>query len=78
MKRLRHFNWIMFLSMMLLIGIGTAAIWSAGSARSETLFHGMWINNLTTAAFGLVIYFVLAFLKRISYLIIQTNRVEPH
>ena len=61
MKRLRHFNWIMFLSMVLLVGIGTAAIWSAGSARSETLFHGMWINNLTTAAFGLAIYFALAF-----------------
>ena len=47
--------------MIVLIGIGTSAIWSAGNARSEAVFHGMWVNNLTTAAFGLVVYFLLAF-----------------
>jgi rod shape determining protein RodA len=51
----------MFLAMIVLIGIGTSAIWSAGNARSEAVFHGMWVNNLTTAAFGLVVYFLLAF-----------------
>lgn len=61
MKKLCRFNWIMFLAMIVLIGIGTSAIWSAGNARSEAVFHGMWVNNLTTAAFGLVVYFLLAF-----------------
>lgn len=61
MKKLRHFNWIMFLAMLALTGIGTLAIWSSGNARAETVFHGMWINNLTTAAFGLAVYLLLAF-----------------
>ena len=61
MKKLRHFNWIMFLAMLALIGIGTLAIWSSGNARAETVFHGMWINNLTTAAFGLTVYLLIAF-----------------
>ena len=43
MKKLRHFNWIMFLAMLALIGIGTLAIWSSGNARAEAVFHGMWI-----------------------------------
>ena len=58
---LRRFNWISFLSMLLLIGVGTACIWSAGHAR-EVQFHGMWLNALWSAAFGLVLYFVLAVL----------------
>ena len=45
--------------MLALIALGTMAIWSAGHAR-EAAFHGMWKNNLGTAAFGLVLYFVLA------------------
>ena len=45
--------------MLALAGIGTVAIWSAGNAR-EVIFHGMWKNNLSTAVFGLVLYFVLA------------------
>ena len=61
MKKLRHFNWIMFLAMLALIGIGTLAIWSSGNARAEAVFHGMWINNLATAAFGLTVYLLLAF-----------------
>jgi len=59
--RMRRFDGLTFGAMILLIAIGTVAIWSAGNARTEAVFHGMWINNLTTAAFGLILYFVLAF-----------------
>ncbi|MGN0854662.1 MAG: FtsW/RodA/SpoVE family cell cycle protein [Kiritimatiellia bacterium] len=58
-SRLRNFNWVSFGAMLALIALGTLAIWSAGSARSEA-FHGMWKANLTTAVFGLAVYFVLA------------------
>ena len=51
----------MFVAMGLLVAIGTMAIWSAGNARAEAVFHGMWINNLVTAVFGLAVYFLLAF-----------------
>lgn len=57
-QRLFDFNWILFLSMLALIGCGTAAIWSAGHAR-DAVFHGMWVNHLTSAAMGLVLYFAL-------------------
>ena len=60
-ERLRRFNWIMFVAMLVLVAIGTVAIWSAGNARAETVFHGMWLNNLTTAFLGLVIYLLLSF-----------------
>ncbi len=60
MKFVRQFNWISFAATLALIALGTVAIWSSGNARAETVFHGMWINNLTTAIFGLVLYFVLA------------------
>ena len=59
--KLRRFDWLQFAAMLALVGIGTVAIWSAGNARAEAVFHGMWVNNLITAAFGLVLYFVLAF-----------------
>ena len=58
---LRRFNWIQFAGMLALIALGTVAIWSAGNARAEAVFHGKWLDNLGTACFGLVIYFVLAF-----------------
>lgn len=57
---LKRFNWLMFAAMLLLIAVGTVAIWSAGNARTETVFHGMWKNNLATAAVGLLVYFALA------------------
>ena len=57
---LKGFNWLMFLAMIILIGVGTTAIWSAGTARAEAVFHGMWKNNLSTAFVGLFIYFALA------------------
>lgn len=60
MTYLKRFNWLMFAAMLLLIAVGTTAIWSAGNARAETVFHGMWKNNLSTAAVGLLIYFVLS------------------
>jgi len=59
--RLMRFNWISFAAMLALVAVGTVSIWSAGSARSEVVFHDMWINNLVTALFGLIVYFALAF-----------------
>ena len=60
--RLARFNWLMFLSMTALVVIGTNAIWSAGNARAEAVFHGMWKNNLATAVLGFAVYFALSFL----------------
>ena len=60
-EKLKRFNWIQFVAMVALSAVGTVFIWSAGSARAETVFHDMWRNNLTTAVFGLIVYFVLAF-----------------
>lgn len=60
MKFLRSFNWISFAAMLALIALGTVSIYSAGHARAESIFHGMWLNNLSTAVFGLVLYFALA------------------
>ena len=59
-SRLRRFNWISFLAMLALVAVGTLAIWSAGSAREGEVFHGMWKAHLQTAAFGLALYFALA------------------
>ena len=60
MTFLRRFDWLMFAAMAALVAAGTVAIWSAGNARAETVFHGMWASNLATAAVGLVLYFALA------------------
>ena len=60
MTFLRRFDWLMFAAMSALVAVGTVAIWSAGSARAETVFHGMWASNLATACAGLVLYFALA------------------
>ena len=62
MRAFREFDWTAFVVMIALIAIGTVAIWSAGNARAEAAFHGMWIRNLLTAVFGLGIYFTLAVL----------------
>ena len=61
LDRIKRFNWLMFAAMLALVALGTAAIYSAGNARSEEVFHSMWKANLSTALFGLAIYFVLAF-----------------
>jgi len=50
----------MFAAMLALVAVGTVAIWSAGNARTEAVFHGMWKANLTTAISGLAVYFALA------------------
>jgi len=44
-----------------LIAVGTVAIWSAGGARAESVFHETWRANLWTAVIGLVVYFCFAF-----------------
>ena len=61
MRHLLRLDWLGFASMLALIAIGTIAIWSAGNARAEAVFHVMWVRNLTTAALGLVLYLVLSF-----------------
>lgn len=61
LDKLRRFNWIMFAAMIALIVTGTVAIWSAGNARAEAIFHGMWLANLWTAIAGLIIYFMFVF-----------------
>ena len=68
MKRILKIDWLGLAAMLALIAIGTVAIWSAGNARAEAVFHGMWKSNLATAAFGLVLYFVLAFTDYRRYL----------
>lgn len=60
MTFLKRFDWLMFAAMAALVAAGTVAIWSAGNARAETVFHGMWASNLETAAVGLALYFALA------------------
>ena len=60
MSRLLNFDRFGFAAMLALIAIGTVAIWSAGNARVEMAFHGMWLRNLLTAVFGLVLYFALS------------------
>ena len=68
LAKLKRFDWIMFAAMLALIAVGTTAIWSAGNARAETVFHGMWLNNLVMAAVGLALYFLLAFADYRRYL----------
>ena len=59
-RLLRGFDWVGFGAMLALMAVGTVAIWSAGNARSEAVFHGLWVRNVTTAVFGLGLYFALA------------------
>ena len=61
MKLFKKIDWLSLLSMLALIAIGTVAIWSAGHARTEIVFHNMWKQNLLTAGIGLVLYAALAF-----------------
>ena len=60
MKFLRRLDWFGFAAMLALIAVGTVAIWSAGNARSEAVFHGMWTRNLSMAVMGLGLYAALA------------------
>ena len=60
MRFLRGIDWLGLAAMTVLIAIGTVAIWSAGSAREEAVFHGLWMRNLTTALLGFALYLALA------------------
>ena len=68
LDKLKRFNWLMFAAMLALVALGTAAIYSAGNARTEAVFHAMWKTNLLTAAFGLVVYLALSFFDYRRYL----------
>ena len=65
---LRRFDWLAFAAMLALIATGAVAIWSAGNARAEEVFHGMWRNHVATAVAGLALYFALAFADYRRYL----------
>ena len=67
-KFLLRFDWVLFLSMLALIGVGTVTIYSAGNARAAAFFHDVWRSNLATAGFGLLLYFILATLDYRKYL----------
>lgn len=72
-SKLLRFNWFLFGSMLALMAVGTVFIWSAGNARAESVFHGMWKANLMTGFVGLVIYGLLAFFdyrKYLSFLVV--------
>ena len=58
----------MFAAMLALVALGTAAIYSAGNARTEVVFHTMWKANLSTAVIGLAVYFALAFFDYRRYI----------
>ena len=60
MRFLRKFDWIALGATLALVALGTLAIRSAGCARAEAVFHGLWVNNLVTALVGFVLYFLLA------------------
>ena len=66
--KLKRFDWLMFASMLALVAVGTVAIWSAGNARAEEVFHGMWKSSLAMSAVGLALYFALAFADYRRYL----------
>ena len=72
LAKLKRFDWLMFAAMLALIAVGTTAIWSAGNARTEMVFHGMWRSNLVTAAAGLALYFLLAFTDYRRYLALMS------
>lgn len=60
LKTLSRFNWVMFLAMVALSAIGVVCIRSAGAARTVESLQEAWRAHAVTAAFGLVMYFVLS------------------
>lgn len=66
--KLKRFDWVMLATMLALMALGTMAIRSAGLARAESVFHGVWVSNVVTATVGLVLYAVLAFSDYRKYL----------
>lgn len=59
--KLARMNWLMLSATVALVTVGTVVVYSAGNARTEAFFHGLWISHLTTALIGLAIYMALAF-----------------
>ncbi len=57
---LRRLDWLMFASMLMLVGLGVRLIQSAGGARTSVLLQGLWSVHAWTAVAGLVLYFALA------------------
>jgi rod shape determining protein RodA len=67
-EKLKNHNWVLFFAMIVLIVCGTLAIKSAGNARTQAVFHTMWINNLVTACVGFAIYSFLAYIDYRKFL----------
>ena len=59
--KLARLNWLMLSATVALVTVGTVVVYSAGNARTEAFFHGLWVSHLTTALIGLAIYMALAF-----------------
>ncbi len=59
-KFLLRFNWISFISMVVLIVIGAMVLASAGAARDSVVLAGKWKSMVVTSFIGLGLYFVLA------------------
>ncbi len=57
---LRNFNWISFAATVALVVAGAMVLASAGAARGSAVMAGKWREMAATAAFGFVLYFVLA------------------
>lgn len=57
--RVRDFNFVSFVAMLVLASFGIMAIASAGGARGGA-FADMWRATLVTVIFGLVLYFIFA------------------
>lgn len=62
LKQLLKFNWLSFMSMVVLVAIGVIFIKSAGEARNIAALHDAWRLHAATALFGLIIYFTLSFI----------------
>ncbi len=62
MRKLLRTNWVMLLAMLGLVVIGVVFIRSAGAARQTAALHTAWRSHALTAAFGMLLYFGLAFL----------------
>ena len=60
LEKFKNFGYASFVATLVLVSLGTVAIYSAGHAR-DPIFHGMWKANLATAAFAFAIYFAAAF-----------------
>ena len=58
---LRRLNWTLLVVMCLLIGVGTAFIYSACSIRDGAKLQGLYREHAKLAAAGLVLYLGLAF-----------------